>query len=496
MIRIYRVLILLIALAIFGFSSASGQELSLWSSAQRIPGYEVGTWPPLLVTDQYNIVHAFSYQWLDESGGTSGRAIHYNRWVPDQGWTAPIDVLLSPLKFDARLLDVYLDSSGNIHLIYWAGDNTEANIYFSSAPIEEAGNARAWSSPALVALNVQDPENGVIYSPDESTFVIVFSGKSQGNGLYASTSKDQGLTWTDPTLIYNTNDLDNFVNELKIYESDSGQVHMIWNEVNEGGQGRDIYYSSTGIDKLDWSNPLKIAEAESGYGTNTPAVIEFEDQIIAFYNLGGTILQRVSRDGINWSAPARLFSRHTGVNGSLSLVVDQFNNLHIFFGQRITGAPDIHGMWHSIYNGVGWSEPESIVSGPQVRDMEGDTGFDPFEARATVNQDNVLLVTWRTDPGMQGNGVWYSYKNLGMTELPTPTPETGESNIETSVAPPSSTIDLQSTVQAGSLFAGGSDDAPPSSIKNPLSTIFIGVIPVVVLLIAFILIPFFWVKRT
>lgn len=489
-------LFFLIALTFSPLSRALGQTASPWSPAQRIPGYEVSTWPPILIADNNRTIHAFSYQWLDDTGGTGGRAIHYNKWVSDQGWTAPIDIILSPLKFDARLLDVYLDNSGTVHLIFWAGDNTEANLYYSSALIDEAGSARAWSPPALVAMNVQDPENGVIFSPDQNSLVVVFSGKSQGNGLYMSVSDDRGLAWSEPSLIYNTRDLDNFVNELKKYVSDDGVVHLIWNEVNESGQGRDIFYSSADINALGWSNPVKIAEAEIGYGTNTPAIIEYMGQRMAFYNLGGTIYQRTSNDGVTWTSPARIFSRHVGVNGSLSLVVDRSNQLHIFFGQRITGAPDIHGMWHSTYEGSGWSEPAAIVSGPQVTDMEGDTGFDPFEARATVSQDNTLLVTWRMDPGMKGNGVWYSFKNLGRSESPMSTPEASAVPDIGVGSTLTSTISLQSTQQAGSFFAGDpADVGPPSSISNPISTVLLGIIPVVVLLVLFLLVPFVWLKR-
>ncbi len=494
MVRYIPTFILLVAMTIFNFSIASGQESSLWSQARRIPGYEVDSWPPILVVDKNNAVHAFSYQWLDDSGGTRVRAIHYNKWDSNQGWTVPIDILLSPLKSDARLLDVSLDDIGNFHLIFWGGDNTEANIYYSSAPIKEAGNAGAWSNPVLIAQNVQDPENGVFYSLDENTFVTVFSGKSQGNGLYISTSDNRGLTWTDPSLVYNVSDLENFVNELSIYEGETGHFHMVWNEVNKGGQGRGIYYSMTGIDQLKWSTPIKIAEAESGYGTNTPAIFEYQDRVMAFYNLDGKIWQRVSQDGINWSIPARLFSRHVGVNGSISLVIDHSDTLHILFGQRITGAPDIHGMWHSSYDGFGWSEPEPIVSGPAITDMEGEKGFDPFEARAVISQDNFLLVTWRTDPGMHGNGVWYSYTNLGMMYPSTSTSKTEVSEVETTIATASSTIDSQPVREVVPISAGDYDDTSPTSSSNPISTILIGVVPVVILLV-FICITLFWVKR-
>jgi len=114
-----------------------------------------------------------------------------------------------------------------------------------------------------------------------------------------------------------------------------------------------------------------------------------------------------------------LFARHVGVNGSISSVVDGNNELHLFFGQRISGSPDIHGMWQSIYKNDRWTEPTAIVKGPRVWDLEGLTSFDPYEAHAVASQGDVILVTWITDPGeRKNNGVFYSFATLNATESP------------------------------------------------------------------------------
>jgi hypothetical protein len=113
-----------------------------------------------------------------------------------------------------------------------------------------------------------------------------------------------------------------------------------------------------------------------------------------------------------------MFPRHVGANGSLSLVIDSASTLHLFFGQRITGSPDIHGMWHSTYMNGRWLEPDALVRGPLVIDKTGSNGFDPFEAHAVIVQGNVILITWITERGNNGNGVWFSYKLLDSKEIP------------------------------------------------------------------------------
>jgi hypothetical protein len=101
-------------------------------------------------------------------------------------------------------------------------------------------------------------------------------------------------------------------------------------------------------------------------------------------------------------------------------VVDANDTLHLFFGQRISGNPDIHGLWHSVWVDPRWSEPEAIIKGPQVNDLVGRSSFDPYAARAVVSRGNVILVTWRTDPGNKGNGVWFSYQTIDAPGSPTP----------------------------------------------------------------------------
>jgi hypothetical protein len=137
------------------------------------------------------------------------------------------------------------------------------------------------------------------------------------------------------------------------------------------------------------------------------------------------------------------------VNGSLSLVIDGNNDLHLFFGQRISGNPDIHGLWHSMLVNNRWTEPDALIKGPRIVDKEGPTGFDPYDARAVVSQGNVLLVTWRTDPGdIKDNGVWYSYATINAPEAPTSTPKSIELNgISSTLASSTPTLLVEATPQ-------------------------------------------------
>lgn len=399
-----------------------------WSTPETIPLYHLETFPPILVADQNRTVHSFSTQWIKGESNESFRAIVYNRWTLEQGWTTPTDILISPNK-EARVTDVHLDQEGVFHVVFFGGDYTSADIYYTKAPAAIADDPRAWSAPFIIGENAGDPECAELAEDDQGTLYVVYSSRQLGNSLYVVNSSDGGEKWSDSTQIFLSQGDEPTISLLHVIKGNSGGLHAIWGVYNFEGLGRGIYYIGL-KDGNKWSEPVLLADVQDGLGTQTPTIIEHKGTLIALYNMPPKITMRRSMDdGQTWDAPSTLFPRHVGVNGSLSLVIDGNNDLHLFFGQRITGDPDIHGMWHSVFLNDHWIEPEGIVRGPKILDLEGYNGFDPNAAKAVVSQGNVILVTWRTDPGSKGNGVWFSYKKVDAPELPIIPLPTSTSNL-------------------------------------------------------------------
>jgi hypothetical protein len=412
-----------LAILVFGISSGhlpvpSTDHLQNdgWTVPQNIPGYDKSAWPPILVADQNRQVHAFSSQWINDGTGTEYSSIVYNRWTFKDGWTQPIDILLSP-SGEARLTDAYLDRNGTVHIIFWAGDNTAANLYHSQSDLSVVGQIQSWSTPVQVAEDVGDPPSADLVENNTGDLLLVYHGQIFGGGVYIIKSQDNGGTWSRPNPIFLTNSEAPLAWNIQTTRGSSDWLHIIWNVLNESGQGRGIYYART-QNGDEWSAPVLLDYAQEGYGTQTPAIVEYNNMLLAFFS--GIYMRSSLDNGETWGDSGRIFFRHVGVNGSLAPVIDGNGALHLFFGQRITGNPDIHGMWHSTFENGRWTEPDAVVKGPQVVDREGDNSFDPYEARAVVSQGNVLLVAWRMDPGLRGNGIWYSYKTLDIPESPSP----------------------------------------------------------------------------
>jgi hypothetical protein len=235
---------------------------STWSVPQTIPGYDPATISPILVPDQNRTVHAFSSQWINNPNEDPIRAIVYNQWTLENGWTNPVDIIMSPTQ-EARLTDVYLDKNGVFHLTFYGGNNTKANIYYTQAPAALAADSRAWSAPIIVGEDANDPEAAAIIENDQGDIVIVYNGRKLGNGLYVVTSKDGGENWSNPAPMFFTQSDKPNISRLDVIKSKSGRLHAIWGLYSLGGQGRGIYYAGSD-DGSQWSEPFLLASSEDG----------------------------------------------------------------------------------------------------------------------------------------------------------------------------------------------------------------------------------------
>jgi hypothetical protein len=170
-------------------------------------------------------------------------------------------------------------------------------------------------------------------------------------------------------------------------------------------------------------------------------------------------------------------------------VIDSSNTLHMFFGNRLSGSPDIHGLWHSIWKDGGWSLPEAIVSGPKrTAGATGENAFDPAQTQAMVVDRNLLMVVWRQDPGSGGVHIHYTYTQLNTPDLPhntppapLPSPEATQANIDSDSFPPTQTP----------VFLG--DPAPDHQDIN--ATIFNSILPAMAFILALFIILILRVRR-
>ena len=132
--RVLATLLVVLVVLLGKAQNAQAQSSVLeWSDPERVWGYEDVAEPPFMVADRNNIVHAMnSRTTMDSAYG--GIDITYRRWNASQGWTEPIDVLLSPKKNMARIRGLVMDDADVLHVTFYGGDEQDAAIYYTKAP--------------------------------------------------------------------------------------------------------------------------------------------------------------------------------------------------------------------------------------------------------------------------------------------------------------------------------------------------------------------------
>jgi hypothetical protein len=158
--------------------------------------------------------------------------------------------------------------------------------------------------------------------------------------------------------------------------------------------------------------------------------------------------------------------------------------LNAFFGERIDD--NNHGLWHATFTGSTWAHLESVVRGPQRREPSGGNGFDPRSARAVIVNGNLALVTWGTDGFAGVNGAWYSYKLLDAPELPVVTLESPLVLLGNTSSPVEAPL-TSTAVETPSIDNTSVFENSPDVVRNPQRSIFIGIIPVVLLLLGMVI---------
>lgn len=489
-------IILSIVIGVIPSAQAQG-SLPGWTIPQQIPGYLDDTFTPLLISDNNRTVHAFANQWVGENDRQP--AIYYRKWSISGGWSSPVDIIIWE-DGEVIIQGAYLDKNGILHIIFWGGKDEIGNLYYSHAPVSLADRAPVWSEPKMIGPDAIYPSSAKLYGVGQGNLIAIYSSRVDKNGVYSIHSANSGKSWSEPVPVYFTEDLGYIPYSIQMTTDGSNRIHAVWNIVDSTGNDLALFYSRYQPDSDTWREAYlldKRINQKDYFGPSFPTISISENKIVVFYNSGnpssgyvgiGRPVQmvRVSDDGGDtWSEASQPFPLLQGRSGEHTLAEDSNGVIHAMFIQRIDRTINgqyspIGGIWHSEYRNNNWTEPERIS-----------IPFAAHDIHSVVSQGNVLLATWRADPGVGALGVYYTYKLLDAPELPvelvpTLTVNSGEMSDEVITSP-------LSTLPGGSQSITGVsinwvEGAPIRKPLNPNIFLAIGAGPVIVLTVALFLI--------
>ncbi len=480
---IYNFLSKLLLSALFTTQLVGFHQISTeWQPIQRIPNFEDTARAPLLVADQAKNIHVFNY----ETVNGSENAIIYRKWNQDEGWSPPIDIILTGLGGGPQTLQsAFLDQNNFMHLLYYIGSDTSGAIYHTKAYITNLDRAALWTAPVIIASQA-DPLPFITAVQQQNGKILVFYGsRESGNGLYLITSDDFGETWRRPLALSLVSVEEQWPAGIQAIVDQDDQVHLVWSQIGLAGVGEAIFYGRLNDNHTAFEKETIIASREGDdYSANWPSLIEADGKLILIYmdDFPATRWMRTSQDsGDTWSIPIRPFPE-VGEYEYAFLLKDNDNQIHTILGNR-TVEPEIHGMWYSRWVGSRWTALEPIVSGPVTK------SFDPSAPQAVIAQGNLIFAAWWNNVRQEDlTGAWYSYKRLDASQTEVIVyPPSAPSTTEQIARQPSATPTLPSLPTDQNSTPMFSKTAPTFS---PAAPVFYALLPT-----AFFLLFFFFLRN-
>jgi hypothetical protein len=351
------------------------------------PGYT--SVDPFILADPAGKFHLF---WAERTLGRPDAstdvpdALMYAEWE-DGAWSRPVDIFISPPEVFNRKIAApraTMDEVGNIHLI-WMGP--DYRFYYSSALAEEAGNARSWREPILMADDHAGSQFAldIAYQAPGRLHVLYGSGTGGASptdnrtnrAITYTRSTDGGVNWTHPVDIYTFSDPQRGPSNIRL-RVDGQRLYATWTEWDDSGNGQAIYFARSLDGGETWQDPVMLSQRVGDeYERDwTNVAVLGEDQLVAMWEGGYRAYPQAQYSfdaGRTWSEAIDTFYWLIADNGYAEFVRDGSDRLHVFLARRIREGyesrceriPGCEGtgnaIWHSVWEGgVNWREPRPV----------------------------------------------------------------------------------------------------------------------------------------
>jgi len=353
--------LLLVLFTLLPLNNVQSQSENYWSAPINISSYDQQARQPTAIADRQGWVHViWAGTWredndLQEQG--YGNTLYYSRWN-GKTWSPPIDILIGPnntTSFPSLAVDPY----GILHLM-WISD---AQIFYSSALIENAASAKGWSKPAPIPsthtagafiVHLQSGDDGVLHA--------VATEKS--NLIQYITSKDNGNTWQEVSFVVASRT--HYLHDPRLLIDQSGNLHILWSQYEKPNNWppAGLYYSRS-LDKgRVWLSPILISsEGAEGRGVIWERI---PGEIHIIWSGTGENTGRYHRYSMNsgetWSGITQIEEIHATFGTTLhGLITDSANNLFLVSGiESIMAGEWKNSKWEIESNPISPMKPTEL----------------------------------------------------------------------------------------------------------------------------------------
>ncbi len=222
-----------------------------------------------ITSDSRGQPHVFWGSSNEDDPGIPANTIYYSMRESQGRWLKPILVHQSTNQFVDHL-SANFDSTRNNLILVWR-DGIRGEIYFSTAPANQAFLTTSWSVPVLISSPNQVADFPKILLDSSGKLIVIYSVPlNEERGVYLTTSNDGGLSWTQPARILNglTYGFE-AINNPQMAIAGENTYHLIWVNsqlVENRLYPISIYYSRSLDSGQTWTEPSNIIDAQVIWG--------------------------------------------------------------------------------------------------------------------------------------------------------------------------------------------------------------------------------------
>jgi len=273
---------------------------------------------PLLIPDPNDVTHLF---WLSPGQNGNNNTIHYSRW-DGETWLTPQEPF-NPFSRQPGQPAATITSDGRL-LVAWT-DLSTGELFTTSVTANLAGVGEEWQRPVPIP-DVNNAGAGLDLSMDADGVLHLIFPRSvnEGRGIYLLESRDNGVTWSQPQIVFNAESSGwAKVDMAQFAQTTDGTYHVLWTRYNStsGSIGDGLYYTASDDDGQTWREVQAITGGSVGWSSLSSA--DGPTVHIAWEGLEGeneTLYHVYSSDnGVQWSPPVAISTSGEASNGAASL---------------------------------------------------------------------------------------------------------------------------------------------------------------------------------
>jgi hypothetical protein len=329
-----------------------------WTSPlQVVPNTSVGA--PLLNSDVAGGVHLFV---ATQRKSEVFNAVTYAHRTAQGEWSPPAIVIGKGAPI--RLFGAAIDHLGWVHLL--AQGSYRGRIEHHRVYVADIYHRKAWYRPTIVSED-SALRATIIAAPDGSLHVL---SAGSNHHLWYVRSDDLGRNWTQPLRLTQHDDRKEACDFPNLAVDGRGRIHAVWNQAHlpSGWPPSGVYYSRSLDGGASWSPSQKLAGDDHAL-INVATRGDDEVHLVWGSTLRiGTRMHQWSQDGgETWTAAQAIPNLDSGgITGPPGVGFDSAGHLHVV--TSVNGPKDIERIFHMVWDGAAWSQPEFVSDGTQATD--------------------------------------------------------------------------------------------------------------------------------